>query len=165
MKEESDLAWWRSVDISTSIRIINNLIKTKIFERENHSSPLFRAAVTQLLICLSDLLAKANDDDKRVAFTDDVELRKDIGDVTDLISRCRNISCHMSSPLHKLEDHIHFSFNVVSGKNPNAFKVDGNVCGCEFDDDTAIYFGKFRIYLKRNIFLAFNSVRLIYPDQ
>lgn len=74
-------------------------------------------------------------------------------DLTSLIANARNAACHIHSPLHKVDDFGNgFSFNILTGKIKS--RIDNNVFSCDHANDAAIFFGKLRIYVRRNLFLA-----------
>lgn len=151
--------FYRNGDISSSISKCIKLFDSGIISPEHMNSPLFEAAVIQLLINMSDLLAKARVDGKRVNFTDDVvgEL-----DVTELVRRCRNAACHISTGEHMIEDLGKFTFNVVAGKMPQAMEMNGVCYGSDYEDDIAVYYGDKRVYLRRHLLRALDSVIKIY---
>ncbi|WP_241300562.1 hypothetical protein [Burkholderia stabilis] len=117
--------------------------------------PLFQAAVVQMLICLNDLLQKASKDKVRVNFVDQVQ--EGVGDVTDLVSKCRNAACHIDSSLCDVE-FGRYRFGVLIGRGDGVIVGDRPVIESEFDDDVAIFFGTTRLYLRRHAFRALREV-------
>jgi hypothetical protein len=158
------MAWFRDSEIQSSIRNCQQLYQSGIFGQAGKQGPLFQAAVVHLLICLNDLVAKAKIDGQRISDTNFVQVFDDVADVTDLISKCRNAACHISSPLHNLEVGK-FTFNVVAGRSPNAFVMNGVALGCDFEDDIAIYYGKYRFYLRRHGLNTLNALTTLYPPR
>lgn len=163
VEDQSFSAWLRSGDIQTSIRKCQDLFNSGVFSSAGISNPLFEPAVVTLLINLNDLLGKSNKDEMRIAFTEHVELTDKIKDVTDLIRECRNAACHIGSGEHLFEGVGKFTFNVISGLSPNAFHMDGISLGCDFADDIAVYYGEKRVYLRRHLLIALESVSKNYP--
>lgn len=115
---------------------------------------LLEAIYTALLIRLHDILSLLKENRKSIAFSEDidVDLKNDVKDIFDLIRVHRNAACHTESGWKNFEDtRIIFSFNLVQGKNPKAFKMHSRYAGNDYEDDVAIYYGHWRIYLKRHI--------------
>jgi len=162
-EEPSFSAWLRSSDIQSSIRKCQEIFNSGIFSSNNISSPMFEPAVIAVLINLNDLLAKSNKDGLRINFVDEVAQADKIKDVTDLVRECRNAACHIGSGEHLFEGLGKFTFNVVSGYMPTAFDLNGVKLGCDFADDIAIYYGEKRIYLRRHLLIALESVTKNYP--
>jgi hypothetical protein len=157
------MAWFRAGEVSRAKRMCKDIFDCGIFSPGNSEHPLFEAAITQLLIGLNDLLQKAKRDGKRVALIDHVQITEGRADVTDLIRDCRNAACHISTGLHNLGTNK-FTFNTISGKRPNAFRIGNLTLGCEFEDDIAAYWGESRLYLKRNALVAFQAAIEVLPD-
>lgn len=155
--------FFRKGDIQTSIRKCRDLFSSGIFSSAGISGSLFEPAVVMLLINMNDLLAKSNNDKMRVAFVDDIEITDKIKDVTDLIRECRNAACHIGSPEHLFDGIGKFTFNVVPGLVPKAFKINGIRLGCDFADDIAVFYGEKRLYLRRHLLRAFEAVEKNYP--
>lgn len=153
--------FFRDSDIENSYRACMRLLDTGIFNSQNVESPLYEAAVTQILVCLSDLVQKADADGYRITILDHVDINEDVKDVTDLITRSRNAACHISSPLQEI-DTSRFRFCVAVGKC-TAIQFGDFAMGCEFDDDIAVWYGRYRIYLKRHVVTVLNRLSEIYP--
>lgn len=164
MDKEASAKLFRDGAIQGALRKCASIFDSGIFSPENFGHALFEPAVITLLINLNDLLQKAKDDDARVSFSDDVTVADKLSDVTDLVSKCRNAACHIGSPLHFIETNK-FTFNVIGGKSPNAMRIGDVYYGCDYEDDIAIYYGAFRLYLRRHALRAFNEIRAIYPDR
>ncbi|EGH74770.1 hypothetical protein [Pseudomonas syringae] len=160
-KTKNFSAWMRGSDIQASIYRCESIFNSGVFNTGNSAGILFESALTHLLINLHDLMQKARIDEKRIVFTDDIELTKSIADITDLVSTCRNAVCHISSGEH-LIDSGKFTFCVVTGLSPNAFVINDKARGCEHIDDIAVYFGETRIYLKRHLLRAFELIAKLY---
>lgn len=162
--KDARMAWFRESEIRQSIRTCEKIFNSGIFNPQHLGNPLFQSAVVHLLICLNDLLAKANQDGKRVSFTQDIKTCAEINDITALVAKCRNAACHISSPLNNLETN-RFAFNCAAGKDPGAFQINGVSIGCDFEDDIAVYYGTYRLYLRRNALVALQEVIARYPEK
>ena len=133
------------------------IFQSGVFSRSGVRSPLFQSAVVQTLICLNDLLQKAKDEGHRISFTDHITLEPGVSDVTDLINKCRNAACHIGSK-HSNFEYGRFRFNVIVGRGTGVQIGDVFHAQCEFDDDIAVYYGTFRLYLARHALRAFEEV-------
>lgn len=140
--------------IESNISRVDTLLNTGIF-----NTPVlfvFRESVfTEIIIRLNDLLQKLNQLGKRISFSDDIEVSKDVEDVkdiTDLISKLRNSVCHMESGEHLLDKKrkIRVSFCVAYGKC-KAISTNGKEVKSDYEDDICFFFGEHKIYLKRHI--------------
>ncbi|WP_122259700.1 hypothetical protein [Pseudomonas syringae] len=156
-------AWMRAGDIQSSIMRCNDLFNTGIFNSNNSTGVIFEAAVTLVVLNLHDLLQKAHKDGKRVDFVDDVEITKNISDVTDLISACRNAACHISSGSHNIES-CKFTFCVATGYGPGSYSINGKDMGCDYADDIAIYYGEKRVYVRRHLHRSLGIVASLYSE-
>jgi len=116
---------------------------------------LLEAIYTTLLIRLHDILKSLKGKRTSIAFNADFEIepQNDVKDIFDLISVHRNAACHTKSGWKNFKDtKVIFSFNIVHGKNPRAFKIHSEYyAGNDYQDDVAIYYGHWRIYCKRHI--------------
>ncbi len=113
-----------------------------------------------LFVCLDDLLqkaSKATPGDLRVRFTDDVPISEGVNDVTDLINKARNAAVHISSPLRLAEPNLQVT-SVQMGK-VRFIKTPNLELNTDYENDVAIFYGKYRIYLFRHIFRAFYEVK------
>lgn len=130
------------------------LFQSGIFDikSENDHCKLFRqSAFTELLIRLHDILKHLNKNGKRICCSEHVQIDNDVRDITDLISKLRNAACHMTSKNRTVSGtNIEFAFNIAKG-NITILNSTGINIGCEFEDDTAYFYGNFRIYLIRHI--------------
>ncbi len=158
----------RRNDLYASRVQFERLVATNILSAEGSQTPWFEPVITKLLILLSDLLKAADKIGQRYRNTDDIgciddELRSEIRDVTDLVIRCRNACCHISSGNQIFETNK-FSFCVIFGRNPNCFSITGKEIGSDYDDDIAVLWGPMRLYLKRNMLMAYDAVAGLFPD-
>jgi len=116
---------------------------------------LLEAIYTALLIHLHDILKLLKKEKALITFSDDIEKdpKNGVKDIFDLIRVHRNAACHTESGWKNFKDtNIIFSFNIVLGENPKAFKIHSEYyAGNDYKDDVAIYYGHWRIYFKRHI--------------
>ena len=162
------LTFERRSDLHTARMQFEKLVATGILSTEGSRTPWFEPVITQLLILLSDLLKAAELMGHRCNLVEDIfcideNLKSEIKDVTDLVIRCRNACCHVSSG-NKLFESNKFQFCSIIGHNPNAFFINGRTLGCDYADDIAIMWGPMRLYLKRNMMRAFDVVAPLFPD-
>jgi hypothetical protein len=145
--------------ISSNINNVRNLLNTGVFEApilKQFHEPVF----VSIILKLNDLLQKFDKLGNRINFNDDI----DSGDITDLINKIRNAICHLDSPENLLDKktEIKFVFNMVIGK-VNAIVIgDKIVAKSDYDDDIAIFYGEYRIYLKRHIIRIINESIKVY---
>ena len=151
-------------EVDDDIRRIDALLASGIFDDRNAASPLVRSAFIEVLICLRDLIYKAQKYARRIDFLDDVTVRDDVKDVTSLIKFVRDAMCHFDSDNHYLEPgNIKASFNVQYGRGC-VVKIGEFEQSNPYDDDVCFFFGSQRIFLRRHIVRAFaESKELLLP--
>lgn len=140
----------RNADIDRAIRQVERLFATSIVSEDSISSPLFEAALVQIVLLLHDLLAKAESAGARVTQTDHLPAIEGVNDLTDLIRECRLAACRLSSRLPYAPDENAIIFCVAAGRSPPGLVVGGLALHCDFDDDIAVYWGELRLYVNRN---------------
>jgi hypothetical protein len=149
-------------DIRGGINRIEQILATNIFDSDK-PDVLMQSAFIEVCIQLYDLLAKSEKfANRRVAFTDHINIiPKQVEDVTDLVSKGRNAGRHVSSDLHLADQEKQnlSSFIVIRGRRPNFIQIGDLMQGCDFADDTAIWYGVHRIYLRRHILRAFEEAK------
>jgi hypothetical protein len=121
------------------------------------------ACFAWLIINLNDALQALSSHNLRVDFTEDVDsgqIGRAHADVTDLIANIRNLLCHPRSEKHMKEDFGTIDLIYVAGKSEGAHSINGVTFGCPYGDDTAIFFGNFRIYYSRHISRALKEAHL-----
>ncbi len=140
-------------DIQDSLQTIEQIITSGIFSPQNSRSPFFKPSFVALLISLRDLMYKAEKYSTRINFTDDVDLRDKVQDVSGLIKFVRDALCHPDSDNHYLDNGIKATFNVIFGAGCMA---QFGSCRQEsiYADDICFFFGMHRIYLNRHIVRA-----------
>lgn len=151
-------------DCESTICRINKLLTSGIFEQKNAGNVLVQSAFIDLIICLRDLLHKAEKYAQRVSFTDDIVQNAYVKDATDAITAVRDAVCHINSFKKLFDDGGNRgSFNVAYGRC-NLMKIGDLELRSEYDDDFAIFYGANRLYFKRTILRAFQeAVTLLQP--
>jgi len=160
MPAQGEMTWFTKSDIETTIRRVEELRVSGILSGEGSRSPFFQSVLIELLICVNDLLQKAKALGVRVTdkrFLPDIE---GVNDVTDLVNCCRNAACHISSGL-KLFESNKFSFCMFFGYCPNAIVMNDVAIGCDFDDDAALLFGGYKLYLRRHLMAAHEAAKAV----
>lgn len=135
---------------------IEKIKRTGILSIEGSRDPFFESVVTQVLVCLNDVLQKLSQANQRITFTDDIPQNGEPGrDVTWLINLCRNCACHIEKDENRVDASLQL-FNVVGGGNDQII-VNGARLGCDYLDEIAIYWGRFRLLLNRHMLRAFDE--------
>ncbi|MDD5639196.1 MAG: ElyC/SanA/YdcF family protein [Candidatus Pacebacteria bacterium] len=143
---------------------ISEILKSKIFDKENLKNPLVQSAFAELVIRLRNLLYKCDNAGNRINFTDDIVILKDkngkvvVGDVTDAVRYIRNSVCHIESDEYLLDNKTVFYFNIAYGKIGVA-NVSGIELVSDYEDDVCFFFGDQKLYLNRHIIRAFNEAK------
>jgi len=144
-------------EILFDIHRVDAVLGSGIFEPAAARHPLLPSALTELLIRIRDLLAKAEKYAQRVSFTDDVIVKGKVNDVTGLIAFVRDAVCHIDSGKNDHDEvQARVSFNVVFGKACLA-ELNGVRIESEHEDDVAFFFGAQRLYLRRHLVRAYNE--------
>ena len=144
-------------DAERTIRRISQLLSSGIFDQSSAGAVLQESAFIELMICMRDLLYKCEKYAARISFTDDVLPNAYVKDVTHAITALRDACCHIDSFKNLFDDHGNRgSFMVAYGK-VNLMKINDLELKSEYDDDTAVFYGKNRLYFKRHIVRAFNE--------
>lgn len=148
-------------DCETNIRRIQELLGCGIFEPKHASNPLQQSAFIELMICLRDLLHKAEQYAQRINFTDDVLQNKYVSDVTDAVTALRDACCHINSFKRTFDDQGgRGSYMVVYGKG-GLLKLGDLELRSDYADDIAYFYGKNRLYMNHHIIRAFQEARNI----
>ena len=104
-------------DIRSSFHRIEELLASGIFEPPNSGNPLVRSALTELLILIRDLMAKAKILAAPVDFTDDVNVTKQVKNISDAVKFVRDAICHVDSENRNHEEcNARLSYNIAYGK-------------------------------------------------
>lgn len=154
-----DLDFFTKDDIENDIGRIQTLLQTEIFLPTNINHPLCKSAFIDLLICLRDLMYKAEKYSTRINFDDDVLKTDKISDVTDLIKFVRDALCHPDIPHHYLvKGQIKATYNIAFGKC-NLIQMGDITIKSDYDDDICFFFGEQKIYFKRHILRAYEEAK------
>lgn len=151
-------------EIQHDIDRVRAIINCGIFDPNNSGHPLRLSALTELMICLRDLMAKCVLAGSRITFCDHVIPMAECNDVTDAIKFVRDALCHMDSSKHNLKAiQARITFNTVYGKMCLMQVRDLRIEN-PYDDDIAFFLGPQRLFLKRHIMRAFEeAVALLQP--
>lgn len=122
------------------------------------------ACSTHFFVHLHDLAQRAKTIGKPLVFTDDVDIINDVTNITDLISKLRNAVCHIRSRSRNMGEGT-FVFTRIVGYAPRAIVSKEHVQGCNYPDDTALYYGAYRFYLSRHGTRAIKELRLIFAGK
>jgi len=150
-------------DINSSISRLESLLNSNILStQEQH---LFKESVfIEVLILLRDLLRKSEKYfDKRIDFTDDVNITDNILDVNDLIKNYRDAACHIESKDRNFDKNLVLNFNIIYGKCV-AIQYGDNEIGSKYKDDVAFITGSNILYLKRHIFRTFSELITVFSS-
>lgn len=151
-------------DCESTIRRINDLLASGIFEQKHAGNVLVQSAFIELMICLRDLLHKTEKYVQRVSFEDDILPNSHVKDATDAITAVRDAACHINSFKQLFDDNGNRgTFNVAYGKC-NFMKIGDLELKSEYEDDFAVFYGSNRLYFRRTILRAFQeAVALVQP--
>lgn len=138
-------------DIQDDVYRIESVIATNIFAPENSSHPLISACITEILVCLNDLLQKCKDCGGRITFTDDLILTPKVKDITDTMAMLRNAVCHITSKTHFVNTNK-FTGNIIYGTGN--MKLNEFIFESKYCDDVCFNFGEFSLFLVRHILRA-----------
>jgi hypothetical protein len=148
-------------DCESDILRIQELLRSGIFDQANARHLFQRSAFIDLVICLRDLLHKAEQYATRVAFTDDILTNEYVKDVTGAITAVRDGCCHINSFKHLFDDRGNRGSYLVAYGKVNLMKIDDLELKSDYADDMAVFYGKNRLYLKRHIIRAFEEARAL----
>ena len=146
-------------DIKSSFHRIEELLASGIFEQQNSSNPLVRSALTELLILVRDLMAKAKIFAEPIDFSDDVNLTASVKSVSDAIKFVRDAICHVDSENRNHEEcNARLSYNIAYGKC-NLAKIGDVEIKSDYQDDICFFFGNQKLYLRRHIIRAYEEAK------
>lgn len=157
------MSWFTKQELSTSFLRIEEVRTSGILSSEGVKSPLFKSAIIELLIYINDMLQKADAMGLRVTLNEHLPDWTSVPDVTELVAKCRDAACHVSAGQEFFERNK-FSFAMVVGRVTEAVPIDGTLRGGDYEDDIALFFGGYRLYLRRNLLDAYTqAVRALQP--
>ena len=111
------------------------------------------------MICLRDLLHKAEKHAKRIGFTDEVLPNAYVKDITDCVTALRDAACHINSFKQLFDDQENRGFfNVAYGRS-NLMRIGDLELKSEYEDDFAVFYGANRLYFRRGVLRAFAEAR------
>jgi len=146
-------------DIESSFRRIDELLVCGIFEPHNSRNHLVRSALTELLILVRDLMAKAKIFAEPVEFSDDVNVTKQVKNVSDAVKFVRDAICHVDSENRNHEEcNARLSYNIAYGKC-NLAKIGDVEIKSDYEDDICFFFGSQKLYLRRHIIRAYEDAK------
>ena len=146
-------------EIESSLNRIDAILGENIFDIENKKHPLVKSAFIELLICLCDLMHKADKFASRISFDEDVIKTERINDITDVVEYMRDALCHLDSENHYLEaGDKKAPFNIIYGKG-SVLTLFGYVQESYYPDDVCFFYGSQKIYLNRHILPAVEEAR------
>ena len=152
-------------DCEGTISRIDQLLACGVFEPANRGHVLFQSAFTELLVCLRNLLFKAEKHAGRIGFTDEVLPNAYVNDITDCVTAMRDAACHINSFKQRFDDQGNRgSFNVAYGKC-NLMRIGNLELKSEYEDDFAVFYGANRLYFRRGVLRAFVEARAALAPQ
>lgn len=162
--------FFNEADIRSDISRIKTVLDTKIFEREFRQNPLLRAAFTELIVCLNDLLQKAKAMGVPVTFNDEIPRSVNAKsttqpNITDFVSVVRNIICHVPSKnafaveteLQALKN----PFSIVDPPEIPSAVINGiPLFEPKYHDDFCFTVGQFMLYYNHHILRALREAKV-----
>jgi hypothetical protein len=146
-------------DCERNIRRITQLIDSGVFNLGNGGHPLQQSAFIDLMICMRDLMHKAEKYTKRVDFADDVLINNYVKDVTDAITAIRDACCHIDSFKKNFDGNGNRGEYMVAYGKCSLLKMDDFEAKGEYADDIAVFYGRNRVYMRRHILRAFHQAK------
>lgn len=143
-------------DIEDSFDRIDKLLGCGIFDPNHREDPLVRSALTELLILIRDLMEKVKlFADELIDFTDDINIKDNIQNVSEAITFVRNAVCHVDSKNHNHDMcNARLKFNIAYGKG-TSIKLGDVEMKSDYEDDVCFFFGHQKLYLKRHLERAY----------
>jgi hypothetical protein len=139
------------------IRAIDELIDTGIFTDSFDRARLRKSALTELMVCLGELVKLCAVAGRPVDFADDVIVTPEVANAGDLIGFVRDELCHCGPGE---ENRSVFRYAAVRGRALPIPTGGGTLIGgCDYDDDVAYCFADQRIYWKRHILRALDHAK------
>lgn len=148
-------------DCEGNIRRIREILGSGIFNSNNAGHLLQQSAFIDLMICLRDLMHKTERYAKRIDFKDDILTNNYVKDVTDAITAVRDACCHIDSFKKLFDDRGNRGSYMVAYGKCNLAKINDLELKSDYEDDTAVFYGTNRLYLKRHIVRAFNEAEVL----
>ncbi len=146
-------------DCERNIHRVTQLIDSGIFNSNNGGHPLQQSAFIDLMICMRDLMHKAEKYTKRVDFVEDVLTNNYVKDVTDAITAIRDACCHIDSFKKNFDSNGNRGEYMVAYGKCNLLRMGDFEAKGEYEDDVAVFYGRNRVYLRRHILRAFHQAQ------
>ncbi|OON63302.1 hypothetical protein B0920_07870 [Massilia sp. KIM] len=121
----------------------------------------YEACITMLMINLHDLLQAARTLGKPLVFDEHIDAGEDAANITELVARCRNAACHVWVRPATLPASA-YRFRRVRGGAPATPQAGDGYPACAFEDDVALYYGRYRLYLKRHVRRAIEELAPLF---
>lgn len=150
-------------DAGQAIRTCRSLMQS--LGQYDLSETVYEACVLMLLVNLHDLLQTARASGRPLVFGDYIDPKEDASNITELVAKCRNAACHVwTKPAagQSPGQSAGYRFYRVAGYCPRATQLDDKVLGCDYHDDVAIYYGRYRLYLKRHALRAIEELAVLF---
>jgi len=161
-KEQSSkkvMDFYTKSDVDISFGRIKILLESGIFEPKNSQNPLVCSALTELLILVRDLMAKAKIFANPIEFVDDVNVTNEVKHVSGAIKFVRDAICHVDSEKRNHEEcRARLSYNIAYGKC-NLMKIGDVEIKSDYADDICFFFGSQKLYLRRHIIRAYEEAK------
>jgi hypothetical protein len=150
-------------DAARAIRTCRSLMQS--LGQYDLSETVYEACVVMLLVNLHDLLQTARAVGRPLVFADYIDPKEDVANITELVAKCRNAACHVWTkqvPAQPGAPSAIYQFYRVAGYCPRATQFVDKVLGCDYHDDVAIYYGRYRLYLKRHVLRAVEELTVLF---
>lgn len=144
-----------------SIRTCRSLMQS--LGQYDLSEIVYEACVAMLLVNLHDLLQTARVIGRPLVFAEYMDPKEDAGNITELVAKCRNAACHVWTKSTSTKSTV-YRFYRVAGYCPRATVLDDKPLGCDYHDDVAVYYGRYRLYLKRHVLRAIEELALVFSE-
>lgn len=148
--------WRIQGETKRDIEEMRRLLATGVIDKDVRD-PIFWAVVTRMFILVLSLVVRSQKlTGKPISFTDDVIAKGRVRNASDLIRFARDSLCHTDSDNHLVWAGAGFSsFCAKRGRGEIFPDME-----CQYEDDTALFFGDQRVYLQRHLIRAFEEAVL-----
>lgn len=161
-------------EIQRDVDRIEYILSRDIFLEENKNDPLVKSALTEVLICLRDLvdkikiISKKDETIKEITFTQDVIIPSEIiskrnrnkytDDIRGLIIAMRDALCHQDLP-HSfvVQEEARLPYRALYGID--SILVGDIELSSDYEDDVCFFIGNMKIYLNRHIIKYFDEAK------
>lgn len=146
-------------DATASLRTCRSVMQA--LGQYDLSETVYEACVAMLLVNLHDLLQTARAIGKPLVFAEHIDMKEDAPNITELVARCRNAACHVWTRATASNSTV-YRFHRIAGYCPRAMQFDDKTLGCDYHDDVAIYYGRYRLYLRRHAARAIEELTELF---